>query len=348
MGIKMGIIGFGYMGHWHLKNAPRVDDVQVVAAYDIDPKKVAEARELGLEGFDTLDSFLASDLFNLVLVSTPNDVHCEMVCAALNAGKHVICEKPVAMSLDQLDRMIAASKANGRLFTVHQNRRWDKDFLIVKKLLESGDLGRVYALQSRLHGSRGAMFGWRAEPEHGGGMVYDWGVHFVDQILCLEGFDSVKSVYCRTEKVKTPEVEDYFFLVMDLKNGALVQMEVGTWVHKALPRWLLLGDKGTAYINDFTCEEGGVITIDESVEPEEVVVMTTSGPTRTFAPRAKKEVIHHDLPSVDADLREYYANLRDAIDGKCGLIVTPEQVRAVFRVLEAMFESAKTDKMIEL
>ena len=348
MGIKMGIIGFGYMGHWHLKNAPRVDDVQVVAAYDIDPKKVAEARELGLEGFDTLDSFLASDLFNLVLVSTPNDVHCEMVCAALNAGKHVICEKPVAMSLDQLDRMIAASKANGRLFTVHQNRRWDKDFLIVKKLLESGDLGRVYALQSRLHGSRGAMFGWRAEPEHGGGMVYDWGVHFVDQILCLEGFDSVKSVYCRTEKVKTPEVEDYFFLVMDLKNGAHVQMEVGTWVHKALPRWLLLGDKGTAYINDFTCEEGGVITIDESVEPEEVVVMTTSGPTRTFAPRAKKEVIHHDLPSVDADLREYYANLRDAIDGKCGLIVTPEQVRAVFRVLEAMFESAKTDKMIEL
>ena len=348
MGIKMGIIGFGYMGHWHLKNAPRVDDVQVVAAYDIDPKKVAEARELGLEGFDTLDSFLASDLFNLVLVSTPNDVHCEMVCAALNAGKHVICEKPVAMSLDQLDRMIAASKANGRLFTVHQNRRWDKDFLIVKKLLESGDLGRVYALQSRLHGSRGAMFGWRAEPEHGGGMVYDWGVHFVDQILCLEGFDSVKSVYCRTEKVKTPEVEDYFFLVMDLKNGAHVQMEVGTWVHKALPRWLLLGDKGTAYINDFTCEEGGVITIDESVEPEEVVVMTTSGPTRTFAPRAKKEVIHHDLPSVDADLREYYANLRDAIDGKCGLIVTPEQVLAVFRVLEAMFESAKTDKMIEL
>ena len=348
MGIKMGIIGFGYMGHWHLKNAPRVDDVQVVAAYDIDPKKVAEARELGLEGFDTLDSFLASDLFNLVLVSTPNDVHCEMVCAALNAGKHVICEKPVAMSLDQLDRMIAASKANGRLFTVHQNRRWDKDFLIVKKLLESGDLGRVYALQSRLHGSRGAMFGWRAEPEHGGGMVYDWGVHFVDQILCLEGFDSVKSVYCRTEKVKTPEVEDYFFLVMDLKNGAHVQMEVGTWVHKALPRWLLLGDKGTAYINDFTCEEGGVITIDESVEPEEVVVMTTSGPTRTFAPRAKKEVIHHDLPTVDADLREYYANLRDAIDGKCGLIVTPEQVRAVFRVLEAMFESAKTDKMIEL
>ena len=73
MGIKMGIIGFGYMGHWHLKNAPKVDNVEVVAAYDIDPARVAEAREIGLVGFDTLEEFLKSDLFNLVLVATPND-----------------------------------------------------------------------------------------------------------------------------------------------------------------------------------------------------------------------------------------------------------------------------------
>ena len=75
MGIKMGIIGFGYMGHWHLKNAPKVDNVEVVAAYDIDPARVAEARETGLVGFDTLDEFLKSDLFNLVLVvANPVDI----------------------------------------------------------------------------------------------------------------------------------------------------------------------------------------------------------------------------------------------------------------------------------
>lgn len=347
MGIRMGIIGFGYMGHWHLRNAPRVENVEVVAAYDIDPEKVKEAREIGLTGFDTLEAFLKSDLFNLVLVATPNDCHCALVCAALNAGKNVICEKPVAMSMKELDQMIDTAKKNNVLFTVHQNRRWDKDFRIVKEIWDSGELGHVYAIHSRLHGARGAMFGWRAEPEHGGGMIYDWGVHFVDQLLFMMGFDCVKSVFCKTEKVKTPEVEDYFFLLLDLKNGAHVQMEIGTWVLKPMPRWMVLGDKGTAYVNDFT-RSGGIISVDETVEPEEIVVMTTSGPTRTFAPRGKKEIIERELPDSPAELTEYYANLRDAIDGKAELIVKPEQVKAVFRVLEAAFESAKTGKMIEL
>ena len=318
-----------------------------MAAYDIDPEKVKEAREIGLTGFDTLEAFLKSDLFNLVLVATPNDCHCALVCAALNAGKNVICEKPVAMSMKELDQMIDTAKKNNVLFTVHQNRRWDKDFRIVKGIWDSGELGHIYAIHSRLHGARGAMFGWRAQPEHGGGMIYDWGVHFVDQLLFMMGFDCVKSVFCKTEKVKTPEVEDYFFLLLDLKNGAHVQMEIGTWVLKPMPRWMVLGDKGTAYVNDFT-RSGGIISVDETVEPEEIVVMTTSGPTRTFAPRGKKEIIERELPDSPAELTEYYANLRDAIDGKAELIVKPEQVKAVFRVLEAAFESAKTGKMIEL
>ena len=141
MGVKLGIIGFGYMGHWHLKNAPKVEGVEVVAAYDILPERVQEAREIGLTGFDTLDEFLKSDLFNVVLVATPNDVHCELACAAMKAGKHVISEKPVAMSLAEVDKMIATSKENHVLFTVHQNRRWDKDFRIAKEVIESGELG---------------------------------------------------------------------------------------------------------------------------------------------------------------------------------------------------------------
>ncbi len=347
MGVRLGIIGFGYMGHWHLKNAPRVEGVEVVAAYDIRPDRVEEAREAGLIAFDTLESFLASDQINVVLVATPNDCHCELACAAMRAGKHVISEKPVAMSMAEVDKMIATSKECGVLFTVHQNRRWDKDFRIVKEVVESGELGRVYSVHSRLHGSRGAMFGWRAEPQHGGGMIYDWGVHFTDQILCLFGFDSVKSVFCKTEKVKTPKVEDYFFLLMDLKNGAHVQMEIGTWVLHPMPRWLVLGDEGTCFVNDFT-RNGGIVKVDETVEPEEIVVMTTSGPTRTFAPRGKKEIVNKELPDSPADLTEYYANIRDAVEGKAELIVKPEQVRAVFRVLEAAFESARTGKQIEL
>ncbi|MBE5765822.1 MAG: Gfo/Idh/MocA family oxidoreductase [Clostridiales bacterium] len=348
MGIKMGIIGFGYMGKWHLNNAPRVENVEVVAAYDIDPARVAAAKEAGLVGFDNLDDFLKSDLFNLVLVATPNDSHCALACASLKAGKHVICEKPPAMTLAELDQMIDTAKAAGRLFTVHQNRRWDKDYLTVKNVVESGDLGEVYAVRSTLHGARGAMFGWRADPVHGGGMIYDWGVHFVDQLLNLFGYDSVKSVFCKTKNVKTPDVEDYFCMMLDFKDGKYAQVEIGTFVLKPNPRWLVTGNKGTLWIRDFSCEEGGIICVDESVHGEAEPIMTTSGPTRTFAPRAKEEIIEKNLPDVPADLREYYANLRDAIDGKAELIVKPCQVRAVFKVLEAAFRSAETGEQVML
>lgn len=346
--IQLGIIGFGYMGKWHLNNAPRVEGVKVVAAYDIDAARVAAAREAGLRGYDKLDDFLRDEEINLVLVATPNDSHCELVCAALAAGKHVISEKPPAMSLAELDKMIATAEAHGRIFTVHQNRRWDKDFRTVKAVLESGELGNVYAVRSTLHGARGAMFGWRAEPEHGGGMIYDWGVHFVDQILNLFGYDNVKSVLCRTAKVKTPEVEDYFTLILDFKAGFYAQIEIGTFVLKPNPRWLVTGDKGTLWIRDFSCDEGGVICVNEGVHGEAAPIMTTSGPTRTFAPRAKEEINEHPLPQIEPDLREYYANLRDAIDGKAEPIVKTSQVRSVFRVLEAAFESAKTGKQILL
>ena len=192
------------------------------------------------------------------------------------------------------------------------------------------------------------MFGWRAEPEHGGGMIYDWGVHFVDQILNLFGYDNVKSVLCRTAKVKTPEVEDYFTLILDFKAGFYAQIEIGTFVLKPNPRWLVTGDKGTLWIRDFSCDEGGVICVNEGVHGEAAPIMTTSGPTRTFAPRAKEEINEHPLPQIEPDLREYYANLRDAIDGKAEPIVKTSQVRSVFRVLEAAFESAKTGKQILL
>ena len=112
MSIQLGIIGFGYMGKWHLNNAPRVEGVKVVAAYDIDAARVAAAREAGLRGYDKLDDFLRDEEINLVLVATPNDSHCELVCAALAAGKHVISEKPPAMSLAELDKMIATAEAH--------------------------------------------------------------------------------------------------------------------------------------------------------------------------------------------------------------------------------------------
>lgn len=134
MGIQLGIIGYGGMGGFHHRNASKIEGVQVVGTYDIDPVRVQAAEKNGIKGFSTLEDLLSCDEINTVLVAVPNDKHMELCVEATNAGKHVICEKPAAMNVRELDQMIAAAGRNGKIFTVHQNRRWDKDFRIVKKI----------------------------------------------------------------------------------------------------------------------------------------------------------------------------------------------------------------------
>ena len=108
-----------------------------------------------------------------------------MAIAALEAGKNVICEKPVALSSEDLAEMIAASEKAGKLFTVHQNRRWDRDFRMIMNTLKAGKIGSPYTIESRVHGQNGVMHGWRAYKVAGGGMLLDWGVHMIDQLLFM-------------------------------------------------------------------------------------------------------------------------------------------------------------------
>ncbi len=345
--MKIGIIGFGGMAGWHFSHYGVIEGVEYTAAYDIDPARVEEAARQGLAAFDDLDAFLGSGLFDTVLVSTPNDVHCVLACAAMRAGKNVLCEKPVAMNTAEVDKMIATAKEAGVVFTVHQNRRWDKDFLTAKALMESGRLGRVYAIQSRLHGSGGVMHGWRGDKKRGGGMLFDWGVHFLDQILFMLGFDQVDKVSAQLTSVKTTDVDDYIFLSLQMKSGLNVRIEIGTFVLKEMPRWMLLGDEATAYIDDFTAE-GGVVTLNTVLKDEPVILMTSNGPTRTFAPRPTNVKTVSPLPEVSPDYTEFYSNLRDAVAGKAELLVKPEEVRQVMRVIDRLFEAAENGTTLSM
>ena len=177
------VIGYGGMGGWHVQHAQKSDVVNLLGIYDIDPKKTTLARERGIFAYDSLDEVLADERVDLVTVAIPNDSHLGTVVAALKAGKNVICEKPVAMNSEELDQMIAAAEESGKKFAVHQNRRFDIDFLAMKQIKESGELGSIINIESRIHGSRGIPSDWRGEKEHGGGMVLDWGVHLIDQLL---------------------------------------------------------------------------------------------------------------------------------------------------------------------
>ena len=189
---KMAIVGFGGMGNWHRELTETIEHLSVKGVYDINEARQNYARELGLVAYDSLEAVLADDEIDLVLCATPNDVHKEVVIKTLNAGKYVLCEKPATMASADFEEMMAAQKST-KLF-VHQNRRWDEDYLTVRNILDADMLGPVFKIESRVHGSRGIPGDWRGTVEHGGGMVLDWGVHLLDQALqMIPG--KIKTVY---------------------------------------------------------------------------------------------------------------------------------------------------------
>ena len=188
---KIGYIGFGYMaGGYHYDTAMR-DDVPFApaAVFDIDPEKRALAESRGLKAFDNLKDFLDSKLFDLVVVATSNQFHCPYTCAALEAGYNVLCEKPAGLSSGEIEKMIDTAKKSGKLLTFHQNRRVDRDLLIVKEALEKFDIGKVFTVENRVgggEGSTGQMFGWRRFKNHGGGLMLDCAyTHYITKIAAF-------------------------------------------------------------------------------------------------------------------------------------------------------------------
>ena len=180
----IAFIGYGGMAGWHhsmiRENFP---DFTVKGAYDIRPEVREGMKQKGLYAYESAEELLADKEVDLVTIAVPNNFHKDYSIACMRAGKNVICEKPVTMNAAELEEVIAVSKETGKIFTVHQNRRWDRDYRIVRKALEEGTIGKPYFIETRVQGSRGSMHGWRGYRENGGGMLLDWGVHLLDQLL---------------------------------------------------------------------------------------------------------------------------------------------------------------------
>ena len=250
---KAAVIGYGGMGSWHASTCADdfKDTAELIGIYDIKPERRAAAEAEGIHAFSSREELLADERIDLVTVATPNDVHKEIAIAAMAAGKNVISEKPVALSQEELEEMIAASKKYGKLFTVHQNRRWDPDFKCVQKILADNELGKVFRIESRVQGSRGIPGDWRNQKAHGGGMVLDWGIHLLDQALRIGEGRKLISVYAELTNVTNEECDDGFRVTLIFEGDLSMYVEVTTSNFIELPRWYILGENGSAVINDW-------------------------------------------------------------------------------------------------
>lgn len=343
------VIGYGGMGHFHADKMQTVRGIKLAGVYDIDPARNEFAVSEGIKAYASREELLADPQIDLVTIATPNDVHKEIALAALKAGKNVICEKPVAMDSAELDEMIAVSEKYGKLFTVHQNRRWDEDFRTIRKICESGDLGRVFRIESRVHGSRGIPEGWREEKEHGGGMILDWGVHLIDQMLTMmrEAGAKPTSVFGTATFVSNEECDDGFTAVVKFDRGPEWFIEVGTCTFIHMPRWYALGENGSAVIEDWDCS-GKITRVYNWNERNVAPISAGAGLTRTMAPRNSRTVRDYKIRKVRSDWSEYYKNVIAALNGKAELVVKPSEICESMKFIEALFESIEKNQVITL
>lgn len=341
--IRVGIVGYGFAGRgFHAYLVGRVPDLKLTAVASRDAGRRARAeRDYGAETFETLEDMLAHGDVDLVIVATPHDTHARLAIQAMDAGKHVVVDKVMCLNAREADAMIAASRRNTVLFSVFQNRRWDWDYLTVKKVLADGLIGSPYLFESAILRYR-RPGGWRGTAEASGGILYDWGAHFIDQALQLVP-GTATSVTCDVQyRGWGGEIGSYARLLLRFEPGVLFGIEIGNLARFERPRWLVLGERGSL--------------VKCGLDPQERAMLAGNIEAAVEDPAHRARVATEldglatemTIDSVKGDWTSYYRNVADALLGRAELIVRPEEARRAMAVFDAAMESARSGATVRL
>jgi predicted dehydrogenase len=342
---------FGGMGHMHGLAATETEGMRLVAAADSSPDRLRAARldfpELALH--DSATSLATDEDVDVVVVATPPRFHAELALELLRAGKHVVVEKPMCLQRDDADRLIAVAHEHGRSITVHQSRRWDTDFLALRRLVETGVLGDVFNIETFVGGFEHPCRAWHSEESVSGGAVYDWGSHHVDWINLLYG-GAPRRVLCTTHSRVWQDTSnvDQLSLWMQWDDGREATFRQSDVCAIRRPKFHIQGTVGTL--------EGHYQPLrTTSVVPGRGYVEHTSH--HAEAP-VDLRVVRYDgvQGTVESIVRPaphpgwaFHQNLADHLLLGEPLAVRPEESRDVVAVLEAAHRSgAQGGSLIEL
>ena len=183
--IRVGLLAYGAIGHEHNLAVQGTPGLELTAVCDTNPERVAAAKILAPEAatFSDATAMLDSGLIDLVVVSTPPNSHYAWAKSALERGVHVVLEKPMALTAEQCDEVMALALEKNLMLVVYQNRRYDADFVTMKRLIHEGAIGEVFQYDSFVGGYSEPCTYWHSNAEVSGGAIFDWGSHFIDQIL---------------------------------------------------------------------------------------------------------------------------------------------------------------------
>jgi scyllo-inositol 2-dehydrogenase (NADP+) len=245
--LRVALLGYGLAGSvFHAPFIAAAEGLELAAVTTRDPERKRSAEESypGVLVLDQPDDvFERAAEFDLAVVATPNRLHVPNTLAALEAGLPVVVDKPVTPTAGEARQLIEAARERGLMLTVFQNRRWDGDFLTVRKLLDEGVLGRVHRFESRIERWRPQLTGaWRERADEAGGLLLDLGTHLVDQALQL--FGPAELVHAELDMRRAgAEVEDDVFLALEHESGERSHLLMSLVAAQPGPRFRLLGER---------------------------------------------------------------------------------------------------------
>lgn len=342
--VGVGLVGYGMAAR--VFHAPVITSVEGLRLKKVVERRAEEsrARYPWVEVVRDLDALLGDEEVGLVVVATPNASHFELARRSLLAGKHVVVEKPFAVTSEEAGRLVGLARERGKILSAHHNRRWDGDFLTVRRLLEGGLLGRLVEYESRFDRfrNRPRPGAWREEAGPGSGILYDLGPHLLDQAQVLFGRPRAVTADVRTQR-EFARADDSFDVALDY-DGLKVTLRAGMLARGAGPRFVLRGTEGSFVKYGFDPQEEALkrgLTPAEpgwGEEPEERwgVLDTEAGGLH----------IRGRVETVAGQYQAYYRNVADAVNGRAEPAVKPEEARDTIRLIELAFQSSAERRTI--
>ncbi len=326
--VGVGLIGYGAIARDHAASIAEVSGLRVAGICDISPERRDLASEWSVPVHSTAAEMLDDPDVALVVVGTPPVAHAESVIAAIAAGKHVVCEKPFALRVEEVDRMTDEAAIRDRVLTVYQSRRWDPDYVAMRDVIRSGGIGEPFYMESFIGGYSHPCDYWHSHEPISGGTIYDWGSHYFDWILQLFP-GAVKTVSAHAHKRVWHDVTNSDQVRVDLTfaNGAeasFLQSDIATAMK---PKWYVLGTRG-AIVGEWR---------------DEPVPADFPARVRVLRPAAGGGA-HDELISLPArEVNGFYRNLADHMAWGEALAVTPAEARRTVAVMEAAARSIARD-----
>jgi predicted dehydrogenase len=343
--IGVGVVGYGPlggMGYHHGLAVAGTDGLELVAVVDpsIDRRKAAETDFPGVRTYAAINELVKDEDVEVAFVATPPAHHVALTLALLRAGKHVACEKPLCLTLAEADQIVAAAAASARTLTVHQNRRWDPDFVALRRAVDAGLLGEVFNVETFVGGYAHPCRTWHSDSAVSGGAVYDWGSHHVDWILQLLG-ERPRLVQAHGHKRVWHDVTNLDQLRVrmawgDGREAEFLQSDVAA-VRR--PKFYVQGTAGTlvGHYRSITLEglEPGRGYVARPVHHAEA-------PAELLLARYESGygISETRLPAAPEQPFAFHRNLADHLHMGEPLAVTPASVRKVIAVLEAARRSS--------